>query len=161
VTKPSVGDRETMKSRLLTEQCATCIFRAGDPMHLAPGRLKDIVGQALRREGFIVCHATLRGVAPRGTKPAICRGFFDRYSTQALQVIGRLWGFLLVAPPEGHRALSGESPGQSGTVRDNPGEPGGRPDNRADRRQKRSPAGMKHARPGFKIENGAEGAGTD
>jgi hypothetical protein len=121
VTKPSVGDRETMKSRLLTEQCATCIFRAGDPMHLAPGRLKDIVGQALRREGFIVCHATLRGVAPKGTKPAICRGFFDRYSTQALQVIERLFGFALVAPPEGHRALSGESPGQSGTVRDNPG----------------------------------------
>jgi hypothetical protein len=68
-------------------------------MHLSPGRLKDMVDGAKRKEGFIVCHATLRGVAPKGTKPAICRGFFDRYSTQALQVISRLWGFLLVDPP--------------------------------------------------------------
>jgi hypothetical protein len=99
MTKPSVGDRATMKSRLLTEQCSTCIFRPGNPMHLTPGRLKTLVAQARRREGFIVCHATLRGMGPKGTKPAICRGFFDRYSTQALQVIERLFGFLLVPPP--------------------------------------------------------------
>jgi hypothetical protein len=99
VTGPSVGDRATMKSRLLTEQCSTCIFRPGNPMSLEPGRLKDMVGQAKSKEGFIVCHATLRGVAPKGVRPAICRGFFDRYSTQALQVLGRLFGFLLVEPP--------------------------------------------------------------
>ncbi|MDW5327164.1 hypothetical protein [Plantactinospora sp. KLBMP9567] len=32
-------------------------------------------------------------------KPAICRGFADRYSTQALQVIQRLFGFIEVDPP--------------------------------------------------------------
>jgi hypothetical protein len=102
MTAPSVGDRATMKSRLLTEQCSTCIFRPGNPMHLSPGRLKDMVDGAKRKEGFIVCHATLRGVAPKGTKPAICRGFFDRYSTQALQVLERLFGFILVEPPGPH-----------------------------------------------------------
>jgi hypothetical protein len=102
MTRPSVGDPKLMKSRLLTEQCKTCIYRPGNPMHLAPGRLKDITDRARAEEGFIVCHATLRGVAPTGVKPAICRGFYDRYSTQALQIIERLWGFLLVDPPEPH-----------------------------------------------------------
>lgn len=32
-------------------------------------------------------------------KPAICRGFADRYSTQALQVIERTFGFVEIDPP--------------------------------------------------------------
>jgi hypothetical protein len=96
----SVGDPVLMKSRLLTEQCSTCIYRPGNLMHLNPGRLKDMTDAARGDEGFVVCHQTLRdGGAPAGVLPAICRGFYDRYSTSALQVIERLWGFILVPPP--------------------------------------------------------------
>jgi hypothetical protein len=88
-----------MRSRLLSEQCTTCIFRKGNRMRLAPGRLADLVDQCETEGSFVVCHATLPEVAPNGTSPAICRGFYDRFATQALQVISRLFGFILVSPP--------------------------------------------------------------
>jgi hypothetical protein len=69
-------------------------------MHLEPGRLRDLVGQALAAQSYVVCHETLPGVAPDGTAPAVCRGFADRYSTNALRLISRLWGFVDVDPPE-------------------------------------------------------------
>jgi hypothetical protein len=96
----SVGDPEAMKSRLLTAQCSTCIYRPGNLMHLRPGRLKDMTETARAEEGFVVCHQTLPDASPPpGVLPAICRGFYDRFSTQALQLMERLWGFLLVDPP--------------------------------------------------------------
>jgi hypothetical protein len=68
-------------------------------MHLDEGRLRDLVADATARESFVVCHDTL----PYGTypdaKPAICRGFFDRYSTAALRIIERLFGFVECDPP--------------------------------------------------------------
>lgn len=98
----SVGDSDTMRTRLLARPCATCIFRPGNPMHLHPGRLRDLVDQARGGDGFIVCHSTLPGMAPPGVKPAVCRGFADRYDTQALQIIGRLFGFDEIEPPTVH-----------------------------------------------------------
>lgn len=96
----SVGDPALLKSRRLSAMCATCIFRRGNAMHLREGRLKDLVTQALTAQSYVVCHSTLPGMAPDGVQPAICRGFADRYSTQALQVIERLFGFIDVDPPE-------------------------------------------------------------
>ncbi|XVV10911.1 hypothetical protein ACQP2X_39650 [Actinoplanes sp. CA-131856] len=95
----SVGDLETMRSRLLARMCDTCVFRPGNLMRLQQGRLRDLVEQARAAESFIVCHSTLPSGAVEGVKPAICRGFADRYSTQALQVIERLFGFTEVEPP--------------------------------------------------------------
>ena len=96
---PNVGDPVLCKTRLLAEQCATCIFRPGNPMHLGPGRLRELVDETRRRESYIVCHETLPAVAPVGVEPAICRGFADRYSTNDLRMIERLWGFVEVPPP--------------------------------------------------------------
>jgi len=95
----SVGDPATMRTRLLARMCATCIFRPGNPMHLRPGRLRDLVAHARAGDGYIVCHSTLPGMAPPGVKPAVCRGFADRYDTQALQIISRLFGFDEIEPP--------------------------------------------------------------
>jgi hypothetical protein len=95
----SVGDRKTLKSRLLTRQCQTCIFRPGNPMHLAEGQLRDIVTHALADERFVICHDTLPYGQYPHARPAICRGFFDRYSTTALTVIALMFGFLHVDPP--------------------------------------------------------------
>ncbi|MET8837544.1 hypothetical protein ABZV78_27025 [Micromonospora sp. NPDC004540] len=95
----SVGDPVLGKSRLLSRQCDTCIFNRGNLMHLAPGRLRDLVTEARQRESFIVCHDTLPQYRHPQAKPAICRGFADRYRTQALQLIERLFGFVEVDPP--------------------------------------------------------------
>ena len=95
----SVGDPDLMKSRRLSAMCQTCVFRPGNRMHLHEGRLKDLVAQALAAQSYVVCHSTLPGMAPPGVRPAICRGFADRYRTQALQVIERLFGFVDVDPP--------------------------------------------------------------
>jgi hypothetical protein len=97
----SVGDPAVMKSRRLSAMCATCIFHPGNKMRLREGRLRDLVNQARADESYIVCHSTLPGMAPDGVQPAICRGFADRYSTQALQVIERIFGFIDVDPPAG------------------------------------------------------------
>jgi hypothetical protein len=95
----SVGDPETGKTRLLAGMCTTCVFRPGNQMHLTPGRLRDLVDETLRARSYIVCHSTLPGMAPDGVRPAVCRGFADRYDTQALQIIRRLFGFIEIDPP--------------------------------------------------------------
>ena len=95
----SVGDPVTGKTRLLARQCATCIFRPGNPMHLSPGRLKSMVEQAVADGSYVICHDTLPYGNHPETQPAICRGFVDRYTTWRLQVIGRLFGFVEVEPP--------------------------------------------------------------
>jgi hypothetical protein len=72
---------------VLAEQCGTCIFRAGNPMRLEPGRVKGMVDAAIRDDAAIVCHSTLYR---DDVQPAVCRGFYDRYQTQPLQVATRL-----------------------------------------------------------------------
>ncbi|MFE9690662.1 hypothetical protein [Micromonospora sp. NPDC005806] len=96
----SVGDPDLGKSRLLSRQCDTCVFAPGNKMHLTPGRLRDLVAEARARESFIICHSTLPHYKHPDAKPAICRGFADRYHTQALQLIERLFGFVEVDPPQ-------------------------------------------------------------
>jgi hypothetical protein len=97
----SVADPVLRKTRLLAAQCATCIFRPGNPMHLEPGRLKNLIDSACRQAGYIICHSTLP-YAGSPIPPAICRGFTDRYTTWQLQLIERLWGFIEVPPPPGN-----------------------------------------------------------
>lgn len=88
------------KLRMLTEQCTTCIFRPGNPMHLSAGRVRGMVKEALQLDSFIICHDTLDYSAPEGFgPPAVCRGFADRYSTNALRIFGRLGGYEEIDPP--------------------------------------------------------------
>src|SRR5437762_3630702 len=82
----SVGDPVLRKTRLLSRQCATCIFRPGNPMHLAPNRLRQLVAQARGESGYIICHSTLPADR-NAAAPAVCRGFADRYSTWQLHLI--------------------------------------------------------------------------
>ena len=87
--------------RVLAEKCSTCIFRPGNPMHLRPGRVKQLVGDALDRGGFITCHNTL----PYGGHPevgeAICRGFYDAHGARSnvVRVWSRLGGFDEIPDP--------------------------------------------------------------
>ncbi|WP_250008778.1 hypothetical protein [Actinoplanes sp. M2I2] len=95
----SVGDPLTRRTRLLARMCDTCIFRPGNLMQLSAGRLAELVRETRAAESYIVCHSTLPDTAAPGVRPAICRGFADRYDTQTLQIIGLLFGFDEIEPP--------------------------------------------------------------
>ncbi len=84
------------KVHVLSRQCATCIFRPGNLMHLNTGRVKDMLASARSDDGgSIVCHATLGG------DNAICRGFYDLpHKQQLLQLAERLGVVRLVEPPD-------------------------------------------------------------
>jgi guanyl-specific ribonuclease Sa len=97
ITDPATGG-----SRLLSQRCATCILRGGDPMHLGPDRLRVIIGQALAAGSFVVCHDTLTYGDYPDCGPAICRGFFEAYSsrTPALILLRAYQRLVEVPPPE-------------------------------------------------------------
>ena len=84
---------------LCNQMCGTCILRPANDgaIPLRPGRLKELVNDALAGGGFVICHSTGR----RGVKPAVCRGFFDRFGhlSNVLRIWGRLGGFHEVEPP--------------------------------------------------------------
>jgi hypothetical protein len=90
------------KPRVLSEQCATCIFRPGNPMNLKEGRLMSMVNDA-NREGNqgVICHDTLTyGPFPE-YGGALCRGFYDSYGhlNNFIRIMERLGGFDEVPPP--------------------------------------------------------------
>lgn len=68
------------KIHVCKERCATCIFRPGNIMDLAPGRVKQMVDDATKKDTAIICHSTLEA------DNAVCRGFFDQYETMPLRL---------------------------------------------------------------------------
>jgi hypothetical protein len=96
-------DPVTRRPRLLASQCPTCIFRPGNPMKLDPGRLKNMVTDALR-EGSqgIICHDTVSFGAHPDFGGALCRGFYDSvgYRNNFVRIMERLGGFTEVEPPD-------------------------------------------------------------
>lgn len=94
-----ITDPDTRQPRLCAEECATCVFRPGNLMHLRPGGLQDLVQRTMAADSFIVCHSTLPGMAPEGFTPAVCRGFYDRYSTNPIRWYDRLQAWRHVDPP--------------------------------------------------------------
>lgn len=86
---------------VLSTKCSTCIFRPGNPMHLEPGRVAQMVRDSVAAGGAITCHKTL----PYGEHPdygeAVCRGFFDTVGerTNIIRIVNRLGGYREVPPP--------------------------------------------------------------
>lgn len=70
-------------TRLVSDPCATCILRPGDPMRLGTKNTRAFIRQALARGRYITCHATLTSVASPGCGPAVCRGFFNACADRA------------------------------------------------------------------------------
>jgi hypothetical protein len=56
---------------VLSEKCATCIFRPGNRMHLAPGRVRQMVAACIEQDTVISCHETYDGAR------SVCRGLYD------------------------------------------------------------------------------------
>jgi hypothetical protein len=100
----SCFDPQTRRPRLLSSQCATCIFRPGNLMHLRAGRLKSMIAEAVQ-EGSqgVICHDTLSYGAHPDFGGALCRGFYDKFGPQNnfVRVMERLGGFTEVDPPTG------------------------------------------------------------
>lgn len=80
----------------MRDECPTCIFRRGNLMQLRPGRLRDLLDEARRTDGPIVCHSTLD--LP---EQAICRGHHDRDPCSLAQVAERLGHVVLFDLPDG------------------------------------------------------------
>lgn len=87
------------KPGVFREMCSTCVFRPGNKMKLAPGRLKDIVKSNLETGTLLICHKTTYG---QHTEEVVCRGFYDRYGpqTNVYRVMHRLGGFKVVPNEE-------------------------------------------------------------
>lgn len=85
---------------VLAELCATCVFRPGNLMALAPGRLRELVQANVAADSALTCHSTLER---DDVDNAICRGFYDRHETTPLQLATRLGlvEFDPVPPTEG------------------------------------------------------------
>ena len=82
-TAPPVYD--VLGLHIMREQCSTCIFRAGNLMHLNEGRLKDMTDQTDAGDTNVVCHQTLdREVG------AFCKGSVDRAAGQMVRIAERL-----------------------------------------------------------------------
>jgi hypothetical protein len=99
-------DSATHRPRLLSRQCETCIFRAGNPMRLRAGRLREMVAGALQQGSQgVICHDTLSYGENPDFGGALCRGFYDGYGTQNnfVRVMERLGGFTEVDPPSPDR----------------------------------------------------------
>jgi hypothetical protein len=67
-------------------QCATCIGRPGNLMHLEPGRVESMVADA-QPDGCIPCHAHLYQGAH--VEP-VCRWFYDNHATRPIRIAERL-----------------------------------------------------------------------
>ena len=71
---------------VLRERCPTCVFRPGNLMHFADGRLADLIETNRAADSALTCHATLYT-----DHNAICRGFYDMEpKTTPLQLADRL-----------------------------------------------------------------------
>ena len=85
--RQDISDPATGLSRLLSERCATCILRPGDPMHLGPERTAAFIRQVLDAGSYVVCHDTLIYGDFPDYGPAICRGFFDSYRNRSRDLL--------------------------------------------------------------------------
>lgn len=96
-------DTDSGLPRVLSTKCATCIFRPGNRMHLAPGYRDQLVGHALARDSWIVCHATLPDTGNVIGAQAVCRGFWDVHAADSAgcRLAIALGGPVLVPPPDG------------------------------------------------------------
>jgi hypothetical protein len=97
--RQNISDSATGLSRLLSERCATCILRPGDPMHLGPERTAAFIRQVLAKRSYVPCHDTLTYGGFPDYGPAICRGFFDAYRTRSAALLILQAGRRLIEVP--------------------------------------------------------------
>jgi hypothetical protein len=84
--------------KVMRNQCATCIFRPGNPMDLRSGRVHEMVAMCRQHDTHIPCHERLttiteiEGLSEINLDDPVCRGFYDAYPGvgQMIRISGRL-----------------------------------------------------------------------
>lgn len=61
---------------VMADKCSTCVFRPGNLMRLAPGRLADLIETNLAADTAFACHQTIYQEA---VDEVICHGYHDSY----------------------------------------------------------------------------------
>ena len=67
---------------VFAERCTTCVFRPGNRMRLAAGRLADLVASNRALGTLLVCHLTTYDQRPE-LGEVLCRGYFDAYADES------------------------------------------------------------------------------
>jgi hypothetical protein len=144
--------------QLMDDRCATCVFRPGNLMRLAPGRLAELVEHNLAVGAALICHDTL----PYGARPevgeTVCRGWYDAYGprTTSVQVFERLGGTFLLIPAAGELPadLGGDQLGRCDGEQPagQRGDPGGRVGGAADVDGRPDVSLLGHAQPAAHVE---------
>jgi hypothetical protein len=100
-SKPGPYDPVTHKVRVLKEMCGTCIFRAGNLMHLNEGRREDMEQGAVANNSVIPCHDTLPYGPHANVEQAVCRGFWGRHRNSVYPLrLAQMWDMVqFVDPP--------------------------------------------------------------
>lgn len=83
---------------MCARMCKTCIFRPGNLMDLAPGRVEGMISSAEAAGAVIPCHRTTHGQDARGE--AVCRGFFELHSVVGLRLAEAMNVIEWQEPPE-------------------------------------------------------------
>lgn len=95
-----IYDRETGKPRICAQQCATCImnpnspFRKG-PGQLRPGRVPQMLRDAIRTQGYVICHSTFGQ-----DSAAVCAGVAKVVEPQVIRIALRFGGVIEVNPDQ-------------------------------------------------------------
>jgi len=72
--------------RIMREMCSTCIFRPGNRMHLAPGRVGSMLASVRATDSYVPCHKWLG----TGIPGAICRGSDNAHEGQLARMARRM-----------------------------------------------------------------------
>jgi hypothetical protein len=95
---------EDGKVRVLSDRCATCVFRPGARMGLSQDEFDHLISRTLDAEALLTCHSTFPYTNPEFGRPAACAGFWAQHGaeTAAGRTAQDVLGVTRVAPPLVH-----------------------------------------------------------
>ena len=73
------------KLKVCETQCNQCLF--SENRIVSDARARQIIAECSRNDSYFICHKT---------KDAVCRGFYDRFSTNLIRIMQRLNGIEFV-----------------------------------------------------------------
>jgi hypothetical protein len=88
---------------VMKERCSTCIFRPGNLMNLAEGRLEQLVAETDAKDENVRCHQS-DGLVGKLRCEAWCRGSVDRRPGDAVRLMREL-GILQEITEDGQLVL--------------------------------------------------------
>ena len=82
---PAFGPARDGGVWVMAKRCETCIFHAGNKMHLNPGTVGRMKRGADEKGTCIVCHETMHD-----ERSAVCRGYYENHQSALLTLAERM-----------------------------------------------------------------------